>query len=237
MEYWVIIRVGEKPKGPYEVDEVLNLPLSPESLIWHSGMEEWQAATTFDEFKSVFEGDPEEAEAPVEANEAEATAEPVVAEENPVEAEPVAEESEAEAAAIAEEAAPEAKAEEGVESEKAEPTPPPVPPAYAVPPVPQAAPYAPYQQQPVYPQQAANVPPQTPVPECPPTNLVWSILFTILCCAPFGIVGIIFAILTKTRYNKGNYKGAQKASEIAEWMCILSFTFGLVFWPIRLFTL
>ena len=243
MDYWVIIRIGEKPKGPYSIDEVVNLPLSPESLVWHTGLSEWLPATSFDEIKGIFEEEPEAAEMPA----AEPATDASLAEEAPAEV-PAAEESEP-AETVAEEVveSDEAQAENEVADEPAaaeEKTD--IPPIPVMPPVfrpgnsrtqAQTAQQPPQfhaaQQQPL-PQQPL---PQQEKPECPPTYLAWSIVFTIVCCWPFGIVGIIFAILTRTRFNRGNYKGAKKASEVAEWMCILAFTFGLVFWPLKLISL
>ena len=63
---------------------------------------------------------------------------------------------------------------------------------------------------------------QTPRPECPPTNLVAAIVCTLLCCTPFGVAGIVCAVLTQNHYNAGNYKKARKYSQWSDWMCILS---------------
>lgn len=50
----------------------------------------------------------------------------------------------------------------------------------------------------------------------PPKNwLVESILVTIFCCLPFGIVGIINAASVNTKYAAGDYAGAQEASAAA----------------------
>lgn len=50
----------------------------------------------------------------------------------------------------------------------------------------------------------------------PPKNwLVESILVTLFCCLPFGIVGIINAASVNTKYAAGDYAGAQEASATA----------------------
>lgn len=50
----------------------------------------------------------------------------------------------------------------------------------------------------------------------PPKNwLVESILVTIFCCLPFGIVGIINASAVNAKYNAGDYAGALEASKAA----------------------
>lgn len=53
----------------------------------------------------------------------------------------------------------------------------------------------------------------------PPKNwLVESILVTIFCCLPFGIVGIINASNVNSKYAMGDYAGAQVASaEAGKW--------------------
>jgi len=65
-----------------------------------------------------------------------------------------------------------------------------------------------YQQQP-YQQQ----------PVIQPKNwLVESILVTIFCCLPFGIVGIVFASQVNSKFAGGDYAGAEKASkEAGKW--------------------
>ena len=78
----------------------------------------------------------------------------------------------------------------------------------------------PYMEQP-----QATAPPmheQAPRPECPPTNLVAAIVCTLLCCTPFGVAGIVCAVLTQNHYNAGNYEKARKYSQWSDWMCILS---------------
>lgn len=54
----------------------------------------------------------------------------------------------------------------------------------------------------------------------PPQNyLIESILVTIFCCQPFGIVGIVFASQVNSKFAAGDFEGAQRASEDAKkWM-------------------
>ena len=48
--------------------------------------------------------------------------------------------------------------------------------------------------------------------------LVESILVTILCCLPFGVVGIIYAAQVNTKLAAGDNDGAEKArKEAAKW--------------------
>ena len=57
---------------------------------------------------------------------------------------------------------------------------------------------------------------------CPKTWLVESILATILCCMPFGIVGIVYAAKVESRYNAGMYAEAREASSNAKMWTLIS---------------
>lgn len=100
----------------------------------------------------------------------------------------------------------------------------------------------------VPPQNANQMPPQTPpfrqqqpfnnynqyqqpytnIPPMPKTWLAESILATLFCCLPFGIVGIIKASKVSSEYNRGNYAGAETASREAGKWTKLSFFIGLL---------
>lgn len=67
---------------------------------------------------------------------------------------------------------------------------------------------------------------------CPPTNLVWAIISTVCCCWPLGVLGIIFACLTKKKYKEGDYLKAEKYSEYGAWAIIASIMLGLVSMPL-----
>lgn len=56
----------------------------------------------------------------------------------------------------------------------------------------------------------------------PPTYLVWSILTTILCCLPFGIVAIVQSAKVESLYVQGLYAEALKASNEAKKWSIVS---------------
>lgn len=53
----------------------------------------------------------------------------------------------------------------------------------------------------------------------PPKNwLVESILVTLFCCLPFGVVGIVFASQVNSKFAAGDYNGAQiAAKDAAKW--------------------
>ena len=66
---------------------------------------------------------------------------------------------------------------------------------------------------------------------CPPTYLALSIIVTVLCCLPFGIVGIIKSSSVSKEYAIGNYAAAQEASKQAKTWSIVGLCCGL-FWVI-----
>ncbi|MBB6172378.1 hypothetical protein HNR23_002438 [Nocardiopsis mwathae] len=75
----------------------------------------------------------------------------------------------------------------------------------------------------------------------PPSNwLVPSILATIFCCLPFGIVGIIFATQVNSKWNIGDYAGAQDSAGKAKMWTLIAVGLGVVsaiFWTIWFFVM
>lgn len=69
---------------------------------------------------------------------------------------------------------------------------------------------------------------------CPPAYLAWSIIVTILCCMPLGVAAIVCSAQVKQAYNRGNLKKAQKMSDWAQWLIMLSIVLGLVWLPVQL---
>ncbi len=74
---------------------------------------------------------------------------------------------------------------------------------------------------------AANNPEHMNALMRPKNWLVESILVTILCCLPFGIVGIISAANVNTRFDAGDFEGADKASKEAGKWTKIGFWVGL----------
>lgn len=77
----------------------------------------------------------------------------------------------------------------------------------------------------------ANMPPEPPKSNVgnnysmPKTWLVESILVTLFCCLPFGIVGIVYSSQISSYFNHGNYAAAEEASRNAgKWTKIGFFT-------------
>ena len=91
-----------------------------------------------------------------------------------------------------------------------------------IPQIPQQPYQQPYQQ---------TVAPQQPVPPCPPTNLVWGILTTVLCCQVLGIVSIVYALQVKAKYDSGDLETAQRYSDRAAMWSIAAIVVGLIITP------
>ncbi|MFC5382422.1 CD225/dispanin family protein [Aquipuribacter nitratireducens] len=68
-----------------------------------------------------------------------------------------------------------------------------------------------------------------PASEPPPSNLVWAILTTVLCCLPFGIVSIVFAAQVNSKWATGDFSGAQDASRKARLWAIVAAVAGIVY--------
>lgn len=63
----------------------------------------------------------------------------------------------------------------------------------------------------------------------PPKNwLVESILVTVFCCLPLGIVGIIYAASVESKYANGDTEGARSAAQTAKTMVLISAILGLL---------
>jgi hypothetical protein len=73
-------------------------------------------------------------------------------------------------------------------------------------------------------------PPQPPTGQAPQNYLVWSILVTLFCCLPFGIVAIIKSTQVSGLWQSGQYAEAQAAADSAKKWVIWS----VVAWVISL---
>ena len=61
-----------------------------------------------------------------------------------------------------------------------------------------------------------------------PNYLVQSILVTLCCCLPLGVVAIVFAAQVNSKLAAGDIAGAQDASQKAKMFCWIGFGLGLV---------
>ncbi|WP_420266665.1 CD225/dispanin family protein [Candidatus Magnetominusculus dajiuhuensis] len=55
-----------------------------------------------------------------------------------------------------------------------------------------------------------------------PDYLVWSILSTLFCCLPVGIVAIVYSAQVGTRLRVGDVAGARHSSKKAKMWCWIS---------------
>ena len=62
-----------------------------------------------------------------------------------------------------------------------------------------------------------------------PTYLVQSILVTLFCCLPLGIVAIIFAAQVNGKAQAGDIPGATESSRKAKMFCWIAFGIGVAF--------
>ena len=82
------------------------------------------------------------------------------------------------------------------------------------------------------PQGGSVPPPPPPKPQAsaqkPDNLLVWSILATLLCCLPLGIVAIIYSNKVDPLWNEGRFEEAEKAAASAKMYCFISAGFGVL---------
>lgn len=65
-------------------------------------------------------------------------------------------------------------------------------------------------------------------PNRPDNYLVWTILTTILCCLPAGIIGIIYSNRVNSLYEQGKFNEAQTASKVALYCSIGGAVLGII---------
>lgn len=64
-------------------------------------------------------------------------------------------------------------------------------------------------------------------PLLPKSYLLESILVTLFCCLPLGIVGIVYASSVEDKYYRGDYFGAERASREARKFMRLGLFIGI----------
>lgn len=68
-----------------------------------------------------------------------------------------------------------------------------------------------------------------PIPPMPSSYLWASILGSVFCCLPLGIVGIIYSTKVSDEYNRGNYEKSEEYSEKALFFSLLSVSIFIIF--------
>ena len=232
-KYW--INKDGVQSGPFTETQLQSIEINDETYVWRSGLEGWLKIDELPEYDEIFNATPEPQ---VEEPEVLA-AEP---QELEVLEEPVAEdEPEAEVVAVQE-----TVAEQASESEVEEET---TPPAVELPP-----PVSPelfeasfvnrdskqsrlshlsQASQPTQPSQQAQAS-QDEKPKCPPSNLVWAIIATVLFTTILGAIAIVYAIKVKKKYNRQDYVGAERCSTRGAWWCIGSIVAHFLLMPVSL---
>ena len=192
MKVWIYL--DGRQQGPFELEELLDMPVNENTKVWFEGLPKWYPAGYLAEMRPVFDGSLSRPVPP---------ASPVVPTPPPtpkVVQEPAAEVEEEKVDVVVE---TEGEIEE-IEVKEA-----------AV---------------------ENAVPPATPRPEgyvpeyqpAPPSYLVWGIILTICCCSPLAVGVIIASVCVGNCYANGNYAGAQRASEWAQWLIMATLAFGIV---------
>jgi len=82
--------------------------------------------------------------------------------------------------------------------------------------------------QPPPPPPQPGYPPQQPAGQAPNNYLVWSILVTLFCCLPFGIVAIVKSSQVNGLWAQGRYAEAQASAESAKKWVMWSVIVGII---------
>ena len=208
--YWV--NQNGVQAGPVTKEELAKMAIDASAYVWCAGMDDWAPITQIDELNGTFAPAPEEANGVVDGV---ALGSPLPAEqnlENEPEPQPVDDE----------------KTDQDDEQPEKAPVDIPV-----IPPVVVPQPLAPgvVQGIPLAAQAPAPQNTEPATPKCPPTNLVWAIIATVLCCLPLGAVAIYYSVKVSTAYNAGDYAKAERMSEVSAWWCIGTIVAGIIATP------
>lgn len=72
------------------------------------------------------------------------------------------------------------------------------------------------------------MPPTEERPPMPPSYMLAAVMATLCCCMPAGVAAIVFSAMVSSRYYAGDYKGAERASRLAQIWIIVSIVVGIV---------
>lgn len=207
MKYYIVI--NRQPQGPFDLHELLLHGLTPTSLVWTEGMPDWQQAQHIEELrKLLYSGEYAEARQEVKKEEEEhhtPASETTACPPNP--AYPPYAGAQSAQGCGQQQQAPYGQAPYGASQGQQQP---------------------PYGQQ-YYGAQAGGYNPYNNQPQayCPTTWLWQSIVVTILCCLPLGIVGIIYASRVQELWAQGRQAEAERASRTAKNWTLAGFVLSL----------
>lgn len=93
---------------------------------------------------------------------------------------------------------------------------------------------------PVPPTHSSYISQENEIPPLKPSSWLWqSIVATVLCCLPFGVVGIVYAARVDSLYYNRRYDEAEASSRKAKTWTLVSVVAGLVylvFWIVAMAT-
>lgn len=73
------------------------------------------------------------------------------------------------------------------------------------------------------------------IPPLKPSNWLWqSILVTIFCCLPFGIIGIVYAVKVDSLYYRGQYAESERFARKAKMWTLISLVTALVYYVVSI---
>lgn len=63
-----------------------------------------------------------------------------------------------------------------------------------------------------------------------PDNWMWAAIVSLFCCTLFGIISLIFSLQVNSKWQMGDYAGAQDASNKAKIFGLIGLIGGVVTW-------
>lgn len=209
-KYWV--NIDGIQSGPISRDELANIDFNPEvTYVWHEELDDWQRIDRLSEFADIVAAKQKAAAEHSDSLEDSANLEQSDSLENSANLEhsEVSEQSDS--------------LENSTNSEH----------LVTPPPVPQQPELQPALPQPPVPQPPMPQPPVAPEAEVP-TNLVWAVIVTVMCCQITGVIAIVYGVMTSSANSAGNYEKARRYSDIAQIWVMVSIVLGLIYMPIAL---
>lgn len=199
MKIWIFINGVQN--GPYNLEQLKELPVTENTPVWHEGMSDWMPAAKAPATASLFNGIEEN----LTITESEQNNTVECAEDNGLDAE-LEELEEVPSAAESVETQQESEKQgvdevEGYEAAQEDVT------------------------------VETMLTDRKRIRKEYPAFLPWSIVLTCCCCTPTAVAGIITGAITIKKRNSGKFEAARKLSNITEWLVIISITLGVMSIP------